>query len=615
MKTSRIIILSIVSVLALSCAKEAARKEAKVVEIEACLDNSQKTSLVDGGTAVYWNPGDQISVLYGDVNLCFTSLNKKLATTTVFSSVNSVIFGFMEDASDESIIGVYPYSEDTEVDGNGDVVTALSTSQKGVPGSFDQNTCVCMGKSNSLKMNFYNLCGGLRFTLTDSQVRGISFEATGAKPVAGKFTATFQGGLPVVKSVDTPSSVISLRPAEGDCFEAGKWYYIATLPATLDNGFKMTFEHSDKCAELVSTKSVTIQRNVFGSIAEIDKGLVYDKSLGHKEDWKVEAESEGAKLIDSKIDTRWRSTSTSSPASVVIDMGHAWEVNRIILVQSSDTGTGGTAVKTLKVEGSNDKSNWTTALDSKDMVLDCFTQRYDFDKAVNARYIRLTMTGVTAGKYIQLAEVDLAGPSYTSGDGAGSYECPELINTSKPWSFDPDHDWMWSRFYSLTDWTHVNAENNRISYDKEAYRPLFFAFPQTGYNTVAQNVKNCKFFQSFTLVPGDYAFVAMCVNCDSQDGKPGSDYLKNYMVATAGETLTDMSVLLSTPSSDPNWLNSYYISDKVGDKTGAKENIMKFKVTKTGLVSVGFVYETSSPMNNYVQYYFDGFDFYPVELQ
>ena len=229
-----------------------------------------KTSVVDGGTTVYWNVEDEIKVFSGEKSAKFISGNTELATSSDFIGPKG--FSFAEDGD---IVAVYPYSEDAAYDGE-TITMTLPSEQVACPGTFARGMNISVAlSSHPDALHFYNVCGGVRFSVTEEGINKVIFEGLGGEIISGKITVAFEDGLPVVQSVSNGSPFITLQAPDGEAFEVGKWYYISALSGTLEKGYKLRFYKSDTYAKHISEKSVNIKRSIFGSISEADKAAEY----------------------------------------------------------------------------------------------------------------------------------------------------------------------------------------------------------------------------------------------------------------------------------------------------------------------------------------------------
>lgn len=280
MKT-RIILLAITALCACACAKEAA--QVRAVQHQIIITASQegtpdtRTSLKSGGTQVYWEYGDNIKVFYegqgSNFSCQITDVSALNAVTTFSGTLENFPVG-SASVADKVLWGLYPYRNDATSDGNS-VTTTLPDDQIGKPDSFDKRTQITLACSSSLGMQFYNVCGGLRFTLSQSGIRSVILEGNNGENLAGTVKLAFSGGVPVVKSVSNGAKSISLTAPRGDYFKTGTWYYIVALPGTLQDGFKMTFRKDAETGVLDSGASVTIKRGVFGQVEQIDRSVTF----------------------------------------------------------------------------------------------------------------------------------------------------------------------------------------------------------------------------------------------------------------------------------------------------------------------------------------------------
>lgn len=240
-----------------------------------------RTTLIDGGTQVYWEPSDEIKVFFNGVGGRFAAQNTENVTVATFSGSINVLAGANEGASSNYMTwGLYPYRSDATSDGES-VTTTLPSEQTGRSGSFAKNTHITLAQSEGLNLAFYNVTGGIRFSLTQEGVKEVVFQGQNDEDIAGKVKLAFVDGVPAVQEVIDGQKSITLSASYGTTFETGKWYYIVALPGTLSNGFKMTFNTETQYATLKSSGSKTIKRGIFGSLADADEDLVYkDKDGG-----------------------------------------------------------------------------------------------------------------------------------------------------------------------------------------------------------------------------------------------------------------------------------------------------------------------------------------------
>lgn len=279
MKT-RYILFAFVLLALCSCAKQN-ESAGRLVTITAWTEEPEqsKTTVQDGGTRVYWEPGDAIKVFYGEDANRFDAQCTQLASVSSFTGSLNIIGGANEGAQFNSYIwGLYPFRNDATSDGES-VSTTLPASQTGRAGGFAQNTNITLAHSTSLGLAFYNVCGGIRFTLSQPGIKRVVLEGNNEEALAGEVRLGFDG-VPYVKEVTLKETAITLKAPDSGSFQTGVWYYIAALPGSFPGGFKLTFRSEEGSAVRNFSNSVSFKRGIFGSIENIDQGLDFSAGGG-----------------------------------------------------------------------------------------------------------------------------------------------------------------------------------------------------------------------------------------------------------------------------------------------------------------------------------------------
>ena len=275
MKRNNALVLAAIAVAASACTEELSEQamvpgDRQEVEIVATAAGATKT-VTDENGKVSWLPADEISVFTEGDAAKFVNTAEETAAVTVFRGSISYVTGANGDASVASpIYGLYPYNANAALDG-GTVTTTLNSKQAAVAGTFADDLMVTAAKSDNFQLAFYNVTGGVRFSLTQPGITSVTFTSNAGEALAGKFSFGFEDGVPAVKEASEPLTSVTVTCPEG--FEAGKYYYIVTLPATLKEGFTLSFAGSGKAGKLVSTKENTISRGTFATIADADKDV------------------------------------------------------------------------------------------------------------------------------------------------------------------------------------------------------------------------------------------------------------------------------------------------------------------------------------------------------
>lgn len=227
-------------------------------------------TVVEGGTHVYWEPGDEIAVFSGSKSGIFTTDLTAPAATAAF-------YGTLGDdawTEGEDLWAVYPYAADAYF-GDGTLATTLPSNQVARAGSFGQGTNLALAHSTTADLQFYNVFGGIRFSLAEEGITEVVLEGFYGDQLAGKVAIGLRDGFPAIQYVAEGETSITLTPPEGSTFAKDTWYFIVALPGTLRYGFRMTFIKGDKTGYRTFDKAVTLKRGIFGTITHADEGVIY----------------------------------------------------------------------------------------------------------------------------------------------------------------------------------------------------------------------------------------------------------------------------------------------------------------------------------------------------
>lgn len=270
-----------------------------------------KTTVIDGGAHLYWEPGEEIKIFCNGNSGKLTSQNTTVADVARFEGTFPVAIGSTEGATGGSneIWALYPYRDDAQSDGLS-VTTTLPDEQIARAGSFAQSTFITLGKSNNFDVAFYNVTGGLCFTLVNEGIKSVTFESNGDVPIAGSFKVAFDGGVPVVQQIEDGLSSITLTAPEDGFFEIGKKYYIVTLPQMLAGGFKVTFKRASEYAERSTTNSIEFKRGIFKTIENIDEGVTFE--------WRTDAP------VDMGLSVKWCTNNLGATSALDNGDFYAW---------------------------------------------------------------------------------------------------------------------------------------------------------------------------------------------------------------------------------------------------------------------------------------------------
>ena len=244
-------------------------------------DASTKTVLADDRTSILWNPSDQIKVFYGSASAQFTAMNTEPEECTIFSSNTALVYGGTESSS-SYIWAVYPYTNNSTHDKTS-VSLTVPNSTTAVAGSFANGSFPAIGRSKDTNIAFYNVCGGICFTVTNENVQSVTITGNNNEDIAGTVKVGFdENDRPIVTEVTAGQKKTTIYggPYSNNCFQVGTWYYIPMLPVNFTNGFIMQFfkpykSSGTESAILVVNSPYEVRRSIFGQVENADNNLTY----------------------------------------------------------------------------------------------------------------------------------------------------------------------------------------------------------------------------------------------------------------------------------------------------------------------------------------------------
>lgn len=273
------ILLSAAAVLLISCTRESDQviQPGETLTFTAAWAGSDETRTIlqSDGTSVWWEAGAQINVFFSDkASGKFTSTNSQPQAIVDFQGSLPIVVGSVETENPpHTYWAVYPYNAANTCDGESITLTVPSA-QTAKEETFADKMFPSIATSTNFYLAFYNVCGGVRFTVANEGIASVTVKANNGESLTGKVKVGFDG-VPVVESVvEGDSEVVVNAPSGG--FVPGKYYFAALLPQTLSKGVNLTFKKKDgKVASTSLDNSITINRSRFGKMEEKDKGLEF----------------------------------------------------------------------------------------------------------------------------------------------------------------------------------------------------------------------------------------------------------------------------------------------------------------------------------------------------
>lgn len=250
MKKSILLFAVVTAAVVCSCTHEEVQIPATVEYREIVLsahsgDAMTKSSRDHEGT-FYWSPNDAISLFRGrdfqQGGWALTSTNTESAVSAYFKGELDV--EVLENPDGGKYWAIYPYDEFNGYNGEGVLTTVVRPEQTAAEGTFADKQFVSIGCSDGLSMDFYHLCGGIKFTLEQSDVKSITLHGNDNEPIAGIVEVVLDDyNHPVVYKIIEGYNKITLTCPDGGCFMPGVEYFIVTLPVKFEQGFTISFDN------------------------------------------------------------------------------------------------------------------------------------------------------------------------------------------------------------------------------------------------------------------------------------------------------------------------------------------------------------------------------------
>ena len=230
-----------------------------------------KTAVQADGITVHWTTDEAINVFYGSAMAGrFVSTNTEPAATTTFRGSLSSVSGASGSGTD--YWALYPYDAEAVCDGSS-VTMTVPAAQEAVAGTFADKFFPTLAKSTSRSLQFYNICGGARFSVTEEGVTSVIIRSIGGETLAGRVKVGMDSNdKPVVLDVLDGVSEVTVTAPEGG-FEVGKNYFAALLPGVYERGLILTFVGGAGNTTRAYSHAIIINRSRFGQLDEVDNGI------------------------------------------------------------------------------------------------------------------------------------------------------------------------------------------------------------------------------------------------------------------------------------------------------------------------------------------------------
>ena len=190
-------------------------------------------------------------------------------------------------AKSENIWAVYPASnaKSCSTDGNGsDIVASIPSSQTPVAKSFASNLNISVAKakvtkvnsgslgswggdyelSETIFVNFKNVCTLLKFTAPENAAQITSVTITANENIAGDMTIDYSGDEPKVTKVSGSNSITMTGS-----FVAGQEYYFVLAPVNI-SGISMTIQANNETRYIANKANIALQAGVAKNLGNVN---------------------------------------------------------------------------------------------------------------------------------------------------------------------------------------------------------------------------------------------------------------------------------------------------------------------------------------------------------
>lgn len=195
-----------------------------------------RTALGDDGMAVNWSENDAIAIFDGSRQNKFNATSVNGSTATFSGEVTE---------GSQNYTAFYPYTDNgTLILADGTITFTLPAAQTATAGTFANNLNPAWAQttSESMQLQFKNICGLLKFSMTGenvTKVKSVTLTDNDGKPLAGALTLNTANGT-VSNAPDGTATLIKLT---AESFSEGGIYYFVVPPVSglFASGLTLTF--------------------------------------------------------------------------------------------------------------------------------------------------------------------------------------------------------------------------------------------------------------------------------------------------------------------------------------------------------------------------------------
>lgn len=257
-KTIRFMLYAAVAAATVSCAEEIAPEKdynnsTELIPMTFSAGSEEvdsKITLQEDGLTLHWDNTDQIKVFDG-------TSNTLPAFTTTGSGLSVDFTGGVEDAEAETYYALYPYQADAEfrldesASNRPTIYAEVPTVQTAVAGNVPSNAFIAVAKSdNHNNFSFKTICGYLKFTLNQDNVKSITFSGNDNESLTGKIKIYYENG--TAKQTYVSGEVYPTVTLEGNLVN-GETYYAAIRGTSFKKGMTVSLLYKDGTRSYITT--------------------------------------------------------------------------------------------------------------------------------------------------------------------------------------------------------------------------------------------------------------------------------------------------------------------------------------------------------------------------
>ena len=270
------ILFALFMLSALSCVKEQPMNNpqdmaADVRQVVLCASNEAQTKTYfnkDNGTITWNTTEDPLAIFDGGL--------QEFTCSEVSQDQTLAYFTGSADVAKTSWIAVHPYSHASVV--NSELVVKIPSFQtaraKGGIQQGENTSAAVVSVVNGEPQGFtmMNVGGLLKFTVSETGIKTITFSTIGGEPLTGNVKLSFEDGKPKTTVLDG-ETFVTLKAADMTSGFAAGDYFACVLPVNLSQGIRIDMEKIDgKTASEAAKTPAEVLRSGDLEFAGVDTG-------------------------------------------------------------------------------------------------------------------------------------------------------------------------------------------------------------------------------------------------------------------------------------------------------------------------------------------------------